>query len=179
MGTILHAAQGPANGYVGDMTQQSPETAGSGDAPGPDDAHRRPPGVDDRTVEAVGKFSEAFEWIERARGRLYDFHQLIGRADFIVEEAADLLDGAGHTELARALREEVIGRNVLPGRWTFQVVEEFDATYHRPVAAMEQRVRDALLEGRRHVFEAELKERRRSHGRAGHEAGPQDVGGGA
>ncbi|HEX6418978.1 MAG TPA: hypothetical protein VFZ77_10800 [Acidimicrobiales bacterium] len=129
-------------------------------------------------MEAVGKFSEAFEWIERARGRLYDFHQLIGRADLIVEEAADLLEGAGHAELAQELRDDVIGRNVLGGRWTFQVVEEFDATYHRPIAAMEQRLRDALLDGRRHVFEAELKERRRSHGRAGHEASPLEVHGG-
>jgi len=161
------------------MTEQSPSTGrGPGDAGGSDDAHRRPPGVDDRTVEAVGKLSEAFEWIERARGRLYDFHQLIGRADFIVEEAADLLDGAGHAELAQELRTDVIGRNVLAGRWTFQVVEEFDDTYHRPVAAVEQRIRDALLAGRRHVFEAELKERRRSRGRAGHEASPRDVDGG-
>jgi len=145
------------------------------DTAGPDDAHRRPAGTDDQTVEAAGKVSEAFEWIERARGRLYDFHQMIGRADFLVEDAADLLDRAGHTELAQELREDVIGRNVLTGRWTFQVVEEFDETYYRPVAAMEQHVRDALMSGRRHVYEAELKERRRTHGRPGHEARPDDV----
>jgi hypothetical protein len=62
------------------------------------------------------------------------------------------------------------------GRWTFQIVEEFDETYYRPVAAMEQHVRDALMGGRRHVFEAELKERRRTHGRPGHEARPDDMG---
>lgn len=146
------------------------------DAAGPDDAHRRPAGTDDRTVEAAGKVSEAFEWIERARGRLYDFHQMIGRADFLVGDAADLLEGAGHAELARELREDVIGRNVLTGRWTFQIVEEFDETYYRPVAAMDQHVRDALMGGRRHVFEAELKERRRTHGRPGHEALPDDRG---
>jgi hypothetical protein len=70
-------------------------------------------------VEAVGKVSEAVEWIERARGRLYDFHQMIGRADLIVEEAADLLEAAGCAELAQELRAEIIGRNVLAGRWTF------------------------------------------------------------
>lgn len=143
-------------------------------APGdePDDEHRRPAGASDATVEAAGKVSEAFEWIERARGRLYDFHQLVGRADFLVEDAADLLDEAGHDELADALRSEIIGRNVLPGRWTFQIVEEFDRTYYRPVEAMEARVRDELVEGRRHVFESELKERRRTRGRSGHEARP-------
>src|SRR5690606_3294937 len=36
---------------------------------------RRPAGVDDDTVAAVGKLGEALEWVERARGRLYDFHQ--------------------------------------------------------------------------------------------------------
>lgn len=145
---------------------------GDGGPEEPDEAHRRPEGVDDATVEAVGKLSEAFEWIERARGRLYDFHQLMGHADFLVEEAADQLEEAGHPELAQTLREDVVGRNVVPGRWTFQLVEEFDDTYHAPVADLEARVRDELMAGRRHVFESELKERRRSRGRPGHEARP-------
>jgi len=28
--------------------------------------------------------------------------------------------------VAERLATELVGRNVLPGRWTFQVVEEFD-----------------------------------------------------
>jgi hypothetical protein len=72
------------------------------------------------------------------------------------------------------LEREVVGRNVLEGRWTFQVVEEFDETYWSPVVAAEQRVRDELLGGRRHVFESEMKERRRSPGRPGHEARPTE-----
>lgn len=141
-------------------------------SPPPDDAHRRPPGVDDRLVEATGKVSEAFEWIERARGRLYDFHQMLGRADFLFGDGADLLDECGQHDLADALRTDVIGRNVLDGRWTFQVVEEFDEVYYRPVEAFERRVRDELLGGRRHVYEAELKEQRRTPGRTGHESRP-------
>ena len=138
----------------------------------PDDQHRRPEGCTDATVEAVGKVSEALEWIERARGRLYDFHQMMGRADFLFGDAADALEAAGHTAEAAALRDEVVGRNVLDGRWTFQVVEEFEDCYYQPVRAAEQRVRDALMGGRRHVFEAELKERRRKVGRLGHESRP-------
>lgn len=137
-----------------------------------DDAHRRPDGVDDRTVAAVGKLSEAVEWIERARGRLFDFHQLVGHADFLVEEAADMLDDAGHPEMADRLRVEVIGRNVLDGRWTFQVVEEFERHYYEPVRGAEEEVRGKLMAGRRHVFEAELKERRRTPRRRGHESRP-------
>ena len=58
------------------------------------------------------------------------------------------------------------------GRWTYQIVEEFDDLYYRPVEDAEQRIRDELIGGRRHVYEAELKERRRSRGGRGHESEP-------
>ena len=141
----------------------------------PDPAHQRPPQASDITVEAAGKVSEALEWIERARGRLYDVHQLVGRADFLFEDAANLLEDAGNGELAEFMRTEVIGCNVLPGRWTFQIVEEFDDGYYRTVTDAERRVRDELMGGRRHVFEAELKEQRRTQGQRGHEARPDDT----
>ena len=138
----------------------------------PDRAHQRPDGASDDAVAAAGKVSEALELVERVRGRLYDAHQMVGRADLLFEEAADLLDGGGHSDLAALLRRDVIGCNVLPGRWTFQLVEEFDDGYYRTVVDAERRVRDGLMDGRRHVHEAELKERRRSDGRAGHESRP-------
>lgn len=138
----------------------------------PDDAHRRPGSADDASVEAAGKVSEALEWIERARGRLYDFHQMIGHADFLLEDAAGLLEGSGHAGEADHLRTAIIGRNVLPGRWTFQIVEEFDDSYYEPVRDAERGVRDRLMAGRRHVHEAELKERRRTPGHPGHESRP-------
>lgn len=147
-----------------------------------DEAHedlrrRRPDGVDDATVEAVGALSEALEWVERARGRLYDFHQMMGRADLLLGEACDALEESGHGEHAARLRERVVGRNALPGRWTFQVVEEFDDGYWSDLRAEERRVREALTAGRRHVHEAEMKESRRSHGRPGHEATPDELSG--
>jgi hypothetical protein len=138
----------------------------------PDEDHRRPAGASDDVVEAVGKISEAFEWIERARGRLYDFHHLIGRADFLMEEGAALLERCGAGDLAAHVRREVIGRNVLDGRWTFQIVEEFNDLYYRPVATTEAEIRERLMGGRRHVYEAELKEARRTDGVAGHESRP-------
>lgn len=137
-----------------------------------DDRHRRPDGVDDATVDATGTLSEALEWVERARGHLYEFHQLLGHADLRFGEAADQLEAAGHVEHARAVRDDVVGRNVLDGRWTFQIVEEFDDGYWEPVRRAERTVRDALLEGRRHVFESEMKDRRRTEGRRGHERRP-------
>ena len=133
---------------------------------------RRPDGVDDDTVEAVGSLSEALEYVERARGHLYSFHQLIGHADLLLGETCDKLRDAGHRDIADTLASDMVGRNVLHGRWTFQVVEEFDDSYWSPLREHERSVRDELMAGQRHVFEAEMKERRRTHGRAGHEAAP-------
>ena len=138
----------------------------------PYDPYARPEQTDDATVEAVGKVTEAFEWIERARGRLYDFHQLVGHADGLLGEAADALDAAGHAKQARRVRDEVVGRNVLEGRWTFQVVDEFDDRYWEPFRAVEREIREDLTDGRRHVFEAEMKEGRRTRGHPAHTARP-------
>ena len=145
---------------------------GSGVTATADPSHERPDGLDDTTVAAVGKLTEALEWVERARGRLYDFHQMIGHADSMLDEAATSLDEAGHHELADRVRTDVIGRNVLDGRWTFQVVEEFDGGYYARMRSVERDAREELTGGRKHVFESELKDRRRTPGRQGHERRP-------
>jgi hypothetical protein len=134
--------------------------------------HARPDGMDDATVEAVGAVSEALECVERARGELYAFHQLMGHADLLLGDACDKLRKAGHDEVADRLEAEVVGRNVLHGRWTFQIVEDFDDNYWSVFREHERQVRDELQQGVRHVFEAEMKERRRTHGKRGHESRP-------
>jgi hypothetical protein len=126
----------------------------------------------DATVDAVGKVTEALEWVERARGHLYSFHQLMGHADLTLGEACDALRDAGHDEIADRLETEVVGRNVLEGRWTFQIIEEFEDTYWTVIREHERRVRDELVGGERHLHEARMKEDRRTHGRKGHEARP-------
>lgn len=133
---------------------------------------RRPEGVDDATVEAVGKVSEALECVERARGDLYSFHQLIGHADLMLGDACDMLRAAGHGAVADRLETEVVGRNVLHGRWTFQIVEDFDDNYWTVFREHERAVRDELQGGVRHVWEEEMKDRRRTDGRPGHERRP-------
>jgi hypothetical protein len=70
----------------------------------PDAAHLRPDGVDDATIAALGKLSEALEVVEHARGLLYGFHRLTGKADLALGEAVDLLREAGHDEHADAGR---------------------------------------------------------------------------
>jgi hypothetical protein len=146
---------------------------------GPDDAHTRPDGVDDATVEALGSLSEALEVVEHARGLLYGFHRLTGKADFTLGEAVEKLRAAGHGELADRIERELLGRNVIEGRWTFQIVEDFDDGYYALFRELERDARDRLAGGRRHLFEAELKEQRRTHGEPGHEARPGSGGAGA
>jgi hypothetical protein len=139
---------------------------------GPDEAHTVPDGVDDATVEALGLVSEALETVERARGALYDLHQLVGGADLTLGDAVLRLREAGHDGWADRVEAELVGRNVVEGRWTFQLVEEFDDTYWQPFRDLERELREALARGRRHLHEARMKEQRRTHGRRHHEARP-------
>ena len=162
---------------MADGTATDGTAAGSPAADGAerDEGHLRPSGVSDATVQACGQVSEALESVERARGHLYALHQLIGKADTELGEAAAGLREAGHSELADFLEAEIVGRNVLPGRWTFQIVEEFDEGYWEPFRGAERRVRDELLGGRRHVYESEMKEDRRTPGRPWHASRPGDA----
>ncbi|TFB88266.1 hypothetical protein E3O44_06245 [Cryobacterium algoricola] len=138
----------------------------------PDSSHQRPSGVSDKTIEALGKLSEALEVVEHARGLLYGFHRLTGEADFALGDAIAQLREAGHPALAATLQESFLGRNVIDGRWTFQIVEEYDDNYYAPLRDAEREARRTLVEGKRHIFEAEMKESRRTRGAPHHEARP-------
>ncbi len=140
-----------------------------------DDSHTRPAGTTDATVTALGKLSEALEVVEDARGQLYDFHRKCGMADLALGEAVGLLRDAGHDEIADRIGTDLVGRNILAGRWSFQVVEEYDDGYYAAFKDHERRAREDLIEGKRHVFEAEMKQDRRTHGRSGHAATPDDA----
>ncbi|MGE2729157.1 hypothetical protein ACQI4F_06750 [Mycolicibacterium vaccae] len=126
----------------------------------------------DDVVDAVGKLTEGLEYLERARGHLYAFHQLMGRADLLVGEAAGALRDSGNEAVAERLETDLVGRNVLEGRWTFQIVEEFDENYWEVFRDHERRVREELVGGARHLHEARMKEDRRTQGRKGHESRP-------
>ena len=145
------------------------------DQPAPE--HRRPDGVTDATIEALGKLSAALDHMEDARGHLYAFHRLCGSAETTMEEAAQMIRDAGHDDISDALDRDVLGRNPLPGMWSFQMVESYDDGYYADAKAIQQRALDQLVEGRRHIFEAEMKELRRTRGRKGHEAIPDDADG--
>ena len=133
---------------------------------------RARPNLDDDTVAALGKLSESLETVEQARGLLYGFHQLTGKADLLLQDAVELFRKAGHIQLADDLDRDLVGRNVIADRWTFQIVEDYDANYWSVFRDFDQRARDELADGDRHVYEARMKQRERSKGHPHHEAGP-------
>jgi hypothetical protein len=137
--------------------------------------HTTPEGVSDATVEALGKLSEALETADRARGHLYSFHQLTGSADIALGEAVQALRGAGHEAIADGLEHDLVGRNVVAGRWTFQIVEDYDDNYWSLFRSLEEAARRELVGGRRHLLEARMKQSERTAGETGHEATPADV----
>jgi len=116
--------------------------------------------MSDATLRALGKLSEALETTERARGALYDFHQLTGHADLMLDEVVTALRVAGHPGWADQVQAELVGRNVIEGRWTFQIIEDYEDHYMAHFRQLEAQLRDALAEGRRHLHEAALKQSR-------------------
>ena len=133
---------------------------------------RSRPDLDDATVTALGALSESLETVEQARGLLYGFHQLTGKADRLLQEAVARFRDAGHTGLADDLDRDLVGRNVVADRWTFQIVEDFDANYWGTFRGFDERARTELADGDRHVFEARMKQRERTAGHPAHEPGP-------
>ena len=128
--------------------------------------HPRPSGASDAEVSADGKISAALEVIEQARGLLYGFHRMSGQADLALQEAVSALRECGHPELADEVDTVLVGRDVVPGWWTFQIVEAYDAGYWSVFRAVADKVRTELAGGAPHVFEAEMKAAEQTDGAA-------------
>jgi hypothetical protein len=137
---------------------------GSARRPEREVARERPDGVSDEVVDAVGKLSEALEVVEHARGKLYEFHRLSGTADRLLQEAVRALRDAGETSLADQADEVLVGRDVIEGRWTFQIVEDYDRCYWSAFRSVEEHIRTRLVGGVPHVYEAEMKKREQTSG---------------
>jgi hypothetical protein len=136
---------------------------GSARRPDRPSEHPRPDGADDATVAALGKVSEALEAVEHARGHLYAFHRLSGTADLTLQDGVAQLRDAGHADLADLVDEVLVGRDVIDGRWTFQLVEAYDASYWSAFRDVEAHLRQETgVE--QHTYEAELKTREQRGG---------------
>jgi hypothetical protein len=146
-----------ATGYRPGMSDDLIQRFGSARHPDRPSAHPRPAGLTDEQVAAAGKVSAAFEVIENARGLLYAFHRMSGKADLSLQEAVADLRDCGHAALADEIDQVLIGRDVIPGSWTFQIVEGYDAHYYEVFKAVADKVRRDVGGGMPHVFEAEMK----------------------
>ena len=100
--------------------------------------------------------SEALEVVEDARGHLYAFHRLSGHADLTLQDGVRQLRAAGRDGLADLVEDMLVGRDVIDGRWTFQLVEAYDAQYWSAFRDVEASpARRTGLEP--HTYEAEMK----------------------
>jgi hypothetical protein len=113
--------------------------------------------IDAATLEAVHRLEVAVEWIERSFGALLDAHHHAGHGQEMLLAAADLLDEAGHAELADLVRSDAACKDAAHGRWTYQVVDEFRSHLLEPARRVDERVRQELTGGLRHRYEARLK----------------------
>ena len=136
---------------------------GSARHPGRPPGHPVPDGVTDETVAALGELSAAFEVIEEARGHLYAFHRRSGKADLALQEALAHLRQTGHRGLADEIDQVLVGRDVLPGLWTYQIVETYDRTYYDVWKAAVEKA-ERLAGGVPHVAESDMKVQEQSGG---------------
>jgi hypothetical protein len=113
--------------------------------------------MDDATVDALGKLSEALEVVEAARGFLYQFHRMSGMADLTLQDAVSMLRAAGHDEIADSIDRDLVGRNVVDDFWTYEIVERYDEQYWSIFRALDADARNRLADGERHGFEARMK----------------------
>lgn len=170
---MKRAVPRPASGVVTSalarsqlMNQQDavPTSHGSAKRPGRPVVHRRPAGLADVEVAALGKLSEALEAVEHARGLLYGFHRLSGTADRTLQEAVRLFRDGGRAELADELEQILVGRDVIAGMWSFQLVESYDDGYWSVFRDVEAGARQQLGAAERHVYEAEMQHREQADG---------------
>jgi hypothetical protein len=104
--------------------------------------------------EAIHEVEVGVEWLLRAYGHLLAFHHAVGHGmDHLDEARAELL-ATGHADLADRIRDDILPRGVTADdRWTYSVVEEFQASFLSPVTDFEDEARAAVTDGRQHVAE--------------------------
>ncbi|MFD9240535.1 hypothetical protein ACFV0D_01075 [Streptomyces sp. NPDC059556] len=90
------------------------------------------------------------------------FHQLTGTAVPELDRSVALLRDAGHGSWADRVEAEVLGRSVIPGHSTFQIVEAYNSTSYEPFRDLERHALRAPAGGRDHLYEAVMKDARRT-----------------
>jgi hypothetical protein len=110
--------------------------------------------LDETEREALHSVELGVEWLHRAHGDLVEFHHEVGHAMDHFAEAETRLRDCGHTALADALRDEYLPRGVIDGdRWSYDVVESYQEGFLADLTGFEERARDVVADGDRHVAE--------------------------
>lgn len=119
-----------------------------------------PPDLSDDECAALHRVELAVEWLHRAHGNLVEFHHKVGHAmDHLAEAEAELRD-CGQEELADAVRDEYLPRGVIDeDRWSYDVLESYQADFLRPMTDFERRARERIADGHRHVAERRQEQR--------------------
>ncbi|WP_340098993.1 hypothetical protein [Salinibaculum salinum] len=104
--------------------------------------------------EALHSVELGVEWLHRAHGDLVEFHHKTGHAMDHLAEAEEKLRACGHTAVADALRDEYLPRGVIDeDRWSYDVLESYQDGFLSELTTFEERVRNDIGDGRRHVTE--------------------------
>ena len=122
-------------------------------------------GLTEVELEALHEVELGLEWLQRAQGYLIEFHHATGHGMDHLALAESRLREAGHDELADDVRDDLLPHGVVDDdRWSYDVLEDFQATMLAEATVLERRVREELADGRRHV--AERRQERRWKTRA-------------
>lgn len=126
---------------------------------------KQQPHPDDLTEterEALHHVELGVERLHRAHGHLVTFHHNTGRAMDHLATAEDLLRESGYHDLADALRDEYLPRGVVEacdsddptaGRWSYDILENFQNTFLHDIVAFGDDVCERVADGLRHAHE--------------------------
>lgn len=93
------------------------------------------------------------EHVQRAYGHLLAFHHRIGRGMDRFAAAEGSLREAGHERLADGLRDDILPAGVINDRWSYELVEAFEAGLLADTRRFERRAWASLADGVAHVAE--------------------------
>ena len=115
----------------------------------------------ERELSALHDVEVGREWVRRAHGHLLAFHHAVGHGMDHFDDAEATLRAAGHPALADVIRDDLLPRGAVDDRWTYGLVESFEASMADPVGKYEQTLREDLADGERHLVERRQQARRR------------------
>jgi len=112
------------------------------------------PELTDAEVDALHEIELGVEWLRRAHGKLVEFHHNTGHAMEHLAVAEAELREAGHEDVADEIRDRYLPRGVIDeDRWSYDVLESFEADFLDDLTAFEERTREEVADGHRHVSE--------------------------